>query len=466
MEYLAYGDLKSYMRKTFPESEARTIARQLVEAVGYLHTNRWAHRDLKPNNILVVLPGPVWWVKLADFGISKHVLETSTTSHSGFATLGFVAPEVLRIFPPNSRRRRRLPTPSPLDIWSVGEIVFRLLAKQPVFDGMGELSLYVRGDLAFPAAVLLHLGLGDEASSFVQACMMADPSRRPTARDLAGNAWLDVPEEPASCDEPSTPQMQTTNGTGLVAPASSHFGPPFPSSREDSTFSNSWTTKPIPETRHNRPQENSSSRVLPIRHAGDASLVANRASTPHPSGSLGSIGASMHATLAKLESVPPDRHTDLATVFHLIAYSECPLSKTEICHAAVAFGHRFVNETTFELQLASFDEIIDMIVATYHPLLSESEGKISMAAHKFKNSEPSILSHGDAEAIHRDLALMCIRYLIEWLPDHHSLASDARRANADGSRTLVSSSMRPHIGEFTCESAETGSTTLARGSSA
>ena len=36
-----------------PETEVRSIARQLVKALGYLHAHRIIHRDMKPQNVLI-----------------------------------------------------------------------------------------------------------------------------------------------------------------------------------------------------------------------------------------------------------------------------------------------------------------------------------------------------------------------------------------------------------------------------
>jgi len=52
-----------------PEPEAKSIFRQLLSGVEYLHTNRIAHRDIKPQNILLCEDGRV---VLCDFGVAER----------------------------------------------------------------------------------------------------------------------------------------------------------------------------------------------------------------------------------------------------------------------------------------------------------------------------------------------------------------------------------------------------------
>jgi serine/threonine protein kinase len=48
MEYLPYGDLEGYLKTPLSHAEARQIAAQLLEGLGFMHNNNFAHRDLKP----------------------------------------------------------------------------------------------------------------------------------------------------------------------------------------------------------------------------------------------------------------------------------------------------------------------------------------------------------------------------------------------------------------------------------
>ena len=55
----AQGELFQILEddKSLPENVVRSIARQLVDALNYLHSNRIIHRDMKPQNILIAADG-------------------------------------------------------------------------------------------------------------------------------------------------------------------------------------------------------------------------------------------------------------------------------------------------------------------------------------------------------------------------------------------------------------------------
>lgn len=51
MEYLENGDLFAYLyqRPPLPETETKEVTYQILEGLGMMHENGFAHRDLKPN---------------------------------------------------------------------------------------------------------------------------------------------------------------------------------------------------------------------------------------------------------------------------------------------------------------------------------------------------------------------------------------------------------------------------------
>ncbi|KHJ95561.1 kinase domain protein [Oesophagostomum dentatum] len=73
MELLTGQELLARLRKLekFTESEAADIMRQLVSAVGFLHSKRIVHRDLKPENILFESEDSSARLRLVDFGFAR-----------------------------------------------------------------------------------------------------------------------------------------------------------------------------------------------------------------------------------------------------------------------------------------------------------------------------------------------------------------------------------------------------------
>ena len=59
MEYIIHGNLRNYLEIERPESEAKSIARQLLEGLLVIHQEGFAHRDLKPE--VRSPPSSPWW---------------------------------------------------------------------------------------------------------------------------------------------------------------------------------------------------------------------------------------------------------------------------------------------------------------------------------------------------------------------------------------------------------------------
>ena len=72
LEFLPGGDLMSLLVKedTLPEAETRFYVAEIAKAVSAVHAHGYAHRDLKPDNVLIDWDGHV---KLTDLGLCKRV---------------------------------------------------------------------------------------------------------------------------------------------------------------------------------------------------------------------------------------------------------------------------------------------------------------------------------------------------------------------------------------------------------
>lgn len=94
MEYVPCGELSTWIvaKKKLPEHLAKTLSRQTMHALDYLHRKNVTHRDIKPDNILIYSEDP-FIVKLSDFGLSKTVVDESFLK-TFCGTLLYCAPEV------------------------------------------------------------------------------------------------------------------------------------------------------------------------------------------------------------------------------------------------------------------------------------------------------------------------------------------------------------------------------------
>ena len=101
-ELITGGDLLSYIdqKGALHEAQAAVIARQILTAVEYLHTNGIVHRDIKPENILMTSWRDGARVVLTDFGQSRTIEDAKAAAkHSAIArmqtvvgTYGYTAP--------------------------------------------------------------------------------------------------------------------------------------------------------------------------------------------------------------------------------------------------------------------------------------------------------------------------------------------------------------------------------------
>jgi serine/threonine protein kinase len=124
MELLADGLDRRLARQPVAVREAAELVRTLALVVQFAHGRGIVHRDLKPANVLLDGPTP----KIADFGLVKRLGSESTAWTQDGAVLGtpnYMAPE---------QAAGRVAEVGPaVDIYSLGAILYELLAGRPPF---------------------------------------------------------------------------------------------------------------------------------------------------------------------------------------------------------------------------------------------------------------------------------------------------------------------------------------------
>ena len=127
MDYAEGGELNYLLKEkgTLTEQEAKTIFKQIYEAVCYIHSQNIIHRDLKPNNILF-LDKEKTHIVVIDFGISG-VANGNQREKIKAGTTTFLPPEMASGEEFSSNRK--------LDIWALGIILYRMVEGIYPFEG-------------------------------------------------------------------------------------------------------------------------------------------------------------------------------------------------------------------------------------------------------------------------------------------------------------------------------------------
>jgi tetratricopeptide (TPR) repeat protein len=185
MKFATGGSLRTAASglRSEPRECVRLMAK-IARAIEYAHTHGILHRDLQPGNILLDARGEPL---VSDFGLAKCLDKESdlTRTLTTFGTPGYIAPEQAEgaEFSPAA------------DIYSLGAILFYLLAGRPPFIGANALSV-IQQAAATSAPKLRSLvpSVDRDLETVIARCLERDPKARyQTAGALAEDLerWLE-----------------------------------------------------------------------------------------------------------------------------------------------------------------------------------------------------------------------------------------------------------------------------------
>ncbi|KAK4132014.1 Pkinase-domain-containing protein [Trichocladium antarcticum] len=194
----------------FSEDLSRHVITQVANALEYLHEEKGVvHRDIKPENILFhptpfvpsknpkpkaagdedkvdegefikgVGAGGIGQIKIADFGLSKVVWESSTMTPCG--TVGYTAPEIVK----DERYSKSV------DMWAMGCVLYTLLCGFPPFydESIEVLTEKVaKGQYTFLSP--WWDDISKSAQDLISHLLCVDPEKRFTIREFLAHPWI------------------------------------------------------------------------------------------------------------------------------------------------------------------------------------------------------------------------------------------------------------------------------------
>ncbi len=176
-------------RQGGPVRAAARLVRDLADAVAHAHARGVLHRDIKPSNVLLVQTsgaGPAdelaeMTPKLMDFGLAKLADGTRDMTQSG-ALLG-----TIRYMAPEQAAGRLGEIGAATDVYSLGAVLYELLAGVTPFGGQSDLEVLRRIADAEPSRIRLRRPeTPRDLETIALKCLEREPGKRyQTARDLA-----------------------------------------------------------------------------------------------------------------------------------------------------------------------------------------------------------------------------------------------------------------------------------------
>jgi tetratricopeptide (TPR) repeat protein/tRNA A-37 threonylcarbamoyl transferase component Bud32 len=166
--------------------EVVRLMAKVTRAVQYAHWQGILHRDLKPGNILLDGRGEPF---VSDFGLAKWLDASSdlTRTLTVFGTPGYIAPE--------QAKGPAIAAKPAADVYSLGAILFSLLAGRPPFLGEHALAvIHQAAEKPAPALRSLVKGADRDLETICARCLEREPEARyRVAGDLAQDLerWLE-----------------------------------------------------------------------------------------------------------------------------------------------------------------------------------------------------------------------------------------------------------------------------------
>ena len=212
MEFISGESLEAILRDDGPldPDRAAGIASRVADALAAAHAAGIVHRDIKPANVMVAEDGSV---KVLDFGIARAMDATTVTqSASVLGTAAYMAPE----------RALGKPADERSDIYSLGCVLYALLAGHPPFSGDSAAAVLNQHANIPPRPLRSQNGrVARELEALTLQMLAKSPDDRPqTAAEVRDRLARPAAREPATpAVTATTARLRATTARRLLPSA-------------------------------------------------------------------------------------------------------------------------------------------------------------------------------------------------------------------------------------------------------
>jgi serine/threonine-protein kinase len=349
MEYLDGTDLEAMLRQygPMPVEQAVEFLLQACEAIAEAHALGIVHRDLKPANLFCIRRADgVLSVKVLDFGISKAMSADGTSSGGMTRTTAMVG-SPLYMSPEQIQSSKSVDART--DIWSLGVILFELLAAQTPFTGEDMMALILKIATTPPASlVAIRPDVPPALEQVVNGCLEKSRDNRiQNVGDLAF-ALRDF--------APVRAQGSVERITRTMAASGIHSSPSMPGQLSNSSASRNAPVGTISSWGRTGSQTGAQAvprnrNMVPFVLGGVAllggiiggALFLTRAKSPDPGGSAAATSSSAAPPAASSASASPSAPASAVLAPPTLASStpaaaSTPPAHTDAQHASTSGG--------------------------------------------------------------------------------------------------------------------------------